>query len=204
MQRVRGLGCVHIQPSKGMWGFVVWVFFPFLSTLRMPAKGVRMCVGGWEGWVSEVHVIPEPFSKGRQSTKHVMKLTSPFWSSGVLSEPSFHKGNDRMGLNLMVGTGWAWHVQRFIVTGTWASNRSSVTIERTSSALWAPKLKLVKGELRNPSPGLWHPNLLALLHLAVRRPVPLLSGRHKMPYKMLHQSFSGNPDCKGCRFQSLV
>lgn len=49
-KRVKGPGCVHTQPSKGMWGFVVWVLVPFLSTpLRMPAEGVRLCAGGGRG-----------------------------------------------------------------------------------------------------------------------------------------------------------
>lgn len=63
---------------------VLWLgfFFPCLSSLRMPAKGVRLCVGGGRGWVAELHVVPKPLYKGGQSTE-------PAWDEVHKSLPDF-------------------------------------------------------------------------------------------------------------------
>lgn len=107
--KVQGVYTYNPQKECG----VLWFgfFFPFLCTLRMPAKGVRLCSGGWEGWVSELHAIAKPFYKGGQSMGHVMKLTSPFWSSGVSSEPSFCKGTTEWDSTWQweLGFGSMWH-----------------------------------------------------------------------------------------------
>ena len=44
---------------------VLWFGFlsPFPSTLRMPAKGVRMCVGGWDGEFQRCMSFPSGFIK---------------------------------------------------------------------------------------------------------------------------------------------
>ena len=86
------------------------------------------------------------------------------------------------------GGNWVtWHVQRFIVTCTWASNRSSVTIERDKLCFVGPKIKVGKWQLRISA--LDSGTLISGPATSLCRPAPLLSGRHKMPYKMLHQGF---------------
>lgn len=76
---------------------VLWFgfFSPFLSTLRMPAQGVCLGAGGREGRAAGLRVVPKPFYKGGESREPVMKLTGPFCSSSVSSEPSFCKGTTR-------------------------------------------------------------------------------------------------------------
>ena len=133
-----------------MWGFVVWVSLPLSKHASHASQGCAYVRWGMGGWVSAVHVLPEPFYKGRQSTEHVMRLISPVCPSGVLSEPSFHRGWRHEPQ--ADGGSWAtWPIQWFTVMCTWASNRSSVTTERAKLRFVGPQIKAGKWELRIPA-----------------------------------------------------
>ena len=132
-----------------MWGFVVWVSLPLSKHASHASQGCAYVRWGMGRWVSAVHVLPEPFYKGRQSTEHVMKLISPFCPSGVLSEPSFHR-DDGIGLKLMVGagprapsSGLCWRVFELHTEFLWQ--------QRAKLHFVGPQIKAGKWELRIPA-----------------------------------------------------
>lgn len=118
--------CTHTALKRNVAFCGLGFSSPFWARFACQPRACSCVSGAGRGWVAGLPVIPKPRYKGGQSTEPGLKLTSPFWSSAVSSEPSFR---ERMTWNetLCNGGNWAsesvtWLLKWFRAICTCASN----------------------------------------------------------------------------------